>query len=138
MVATTGAKLLPQTAVRNIIEKLLPLTTILTPNIPEADTLYAALVPGPTPTIENELDFQRYVEALYKLLPCPWLLVKGGHCPFTRDGKRAETEDEKEMVVDILFGPGRAIRINSPYQRSRHTHGTGCSLACKLHDACSS
>ncbi|EEY20526.1 phosphomethylpyrimidine kinase THI20 [Verticillium alfalfae VaMs.102] len=59
-----------------------------------------------------------------------WVLVKGGHAPLTKDYKVAGTEDEKSIVVDVLVGRGGVVeRIESAYQRSTNTHGTGCSLA---------
>jgi len=60
------------------------------------------------------------------------VLVKGGHVPFKRDLTIARTEDEKKVVVDVLYGQGHCLRIQSDYYRSSSTHGTGCSLACKL------
>lgn len=52
--------------------------------------------------------------------------------PFRKDLTVAKTDEEKETVVDVLVGPGGSIlRVQSPYQKSTSTHGTGCSLACK-------
>lgn len=75
-------------------------------------------------------DFEAFVKQFAVIVP-EWVLVKGGHCPFTRDGKAAKTEEEKEVIVDLLYRRGTMIKIESPYQSSRHTHGTGCSLACR-------
>jgi hydroxymethylpyrimidine/phosphomethylpyrimidine kinase len=132
MVATTGAKLLPSEALTAMREKLLPQTTIVTPNWPEACLMWkdytGASVEQQTPETVNE--FEAFVKKFAVIVP-EWVLVKGGHCPFTRDGKAAKTEEEKEVVVDLLYRRGTMIKFESPYQSSRHTHGTGCSLACK-------
>jgi hydroxymethylpyrimidine/phosphomethylpyrimidine kinase len=135
MVATTGAKLLPTEALTAMREKLLPLTTIVTPNFPEACLMwkeYTGASEEPQPP-ETVADFEAFVEKFAEIVP-EWVLVKGGHCAFTRDGKAARTEEEKEVVVDLLYGGGTMIKLESPYQSTRHTHGTGCSLACKSTD----
>jgi len=133
MVATTGAKLLPTEALTALREKLLPQTTIVTPNFPEACLMwkeYSKSSQDQQPP-EKVSDFEAFVEKFAEMVP-EWVLVKGGHCPFTRDGNLAKTEAEKEIVVDLLYRRGTMIKFESPYQSSRHTHGTGCSLACKL------
>jgi hydroxymethylpyrimidine/phosphomethylpyrimidine kinase len=132
MVATTGAKLLPTEALTALREKLLPLTTIVTPNFPEASLMWGEYTGNieeqPQPATVG--DFEAFVKKFAEIAP-EWVLVKGGHCPFTRDGKAAKSEEEKEVVVDLLYRRGTLIKFESPYQSSKHTHGTGCSLACK-------
>lgn len=130
MVATTGAKLLPTEALTAMREKLLPRTTIVTPNWPEACLMWREYAGAPEEQQPPETvdDFEAFVKQFAVIVP-EWVLVKGGHCPFTRDGKAAKTEEEKEVIVDLLYRRGTMIKIESPYQSSRHTHGTGCSLA---------
>jgi len=132
MVSTSGSQLLPLKAIRELRELLLPLTTILTPNVPEAKLLLSnAGIPVSDPhSLEDLIDIARKV---YALGP-KWVLVKGGHLPFQKDGKTVARKDEdREKVVDVLVGQeGAAVRIESAYQNSRNTHGTGCSLACKV------
>lgn len=133
MVATTGAKLLPIEALTALREKLLPRTTIVTPNFPEACLMwreYTGVSEDQEQAPETVADFEAFVEKFAEIAP-EWVLVKGGHCPFTRDGKAAKTEQEKEVIVDLLYRRGTMIKLESPYQGSRHTHGTGCSLACE-------
>ena len=128
MVATTGAKLLPSEAIRALRERLLPQTTVLTPNIPEA-RLILEDSGQPHPSVGRVADLETLGRGLGGLGP-RWVLVKGGHCPFTKDGVAARSEEDKEIVVDVLFGEEEPIRIETPYQSSMNTHGTGCSLAC--------
>jgi hydroxymethylpyrimidine/phosphomethylpyrimidine kinase len=134
MVSTSGAKLLPESALTAMRDELFPLTTLLTPNIPEANALWAHMDIDPPP-IHSLADFQNYVESLFAVIDCEWLLVKGGHLPFTASGFVASSARSSEVVVDILYGP-RSLApsptlLRTQYQDSRHTHGTGCSLACK-------
>jgi hydroxymethylpyrimidine/phosphomethylpyrimidine kinase len=134
MVATTGAKLLPESALTAMTNELFPLTTLLTPNIPEANALCTHMNIDPPP-IHRLADFQNYVESLFAVLNCEWLLVKGGHLPFTKSERVASLAVNGEVVVDILYGP-RSLApsptlFRTKYQDTKHTHGTGCSLACK-------
>jgi hydroxymethylpyrimidine/phosphomethylpyrimidine kinase len=133
MVSTSGAQLLPREAIQELSRHLLPLTTVLTPNIPEAMLILSenGANPAAPQQIRSVSDVELIGRQIQALGP-KWVLVKGGHQPFRSDLKAAETEDEKEIVVDVLVGPEEAIlRIQSPYQASTSTHGTGCSLACK-------
>ncbi|KAI0402945.1 Phosphomethylpyrimidine kinase-domain-containing protein [Xylaria palmicola] len=131
MVATTGARLLPAGAVHELRTRLLPLTFILTPNIPEAKLLLTngSETPRDVRRIEDLADLARRLQALGP----KWVLVKGGHVPFKKDGTSATSPEQGEIIVDVLVGPdGDAIRIESPYIDSKNTHGTGCSLAAAI------
>ncbi|KAK4226097.1 Rapamycin-insensitive companion of mTOR, N-term-domain-containing protein [Podospora fimiseda] len=127
MIATSGSALLPSTALTTLREVLLPLTTILTPNIPEARLLLADAGIGHIP-IERIEDLEKIGLAVRSLGP-KWVLIKGGHCPFKKNGEVANEEGEKERVVDCLVGEEEVVWIESPYYDTKHTHGTGCSLA---------
>ncbi|KAF9877898.1 thiamine biosynthesis protein (thi-4) [Colletotrichum karsti] len=128
MIATSGAELLPREAVAELLEGLLKITTVLTPNIPEAKLLLEdAGHKGIEVTCVGDLE---QMAKMVKALGPQWVLVKGGHAPFKADYTVAETEEEKALVVDVLYGDeGELVRIESPYQASTNTHGTGCSLA---------
>ena len=128
MVATSGAQLLPTDAVRVLREKLLPITTILTPNIPEAKLLLKNAGNGqPDPeTLDDLIDI---AIALHALGP-KWVLLKGGHLPLTKERRVAKEASDWQFIVNVLAGD-EVILIESQYQSSRNTHGTGCSLACK-------
>ncbi|KAH8194976.1 hypothetical protein TruAng_010861 [Truncatella angustata] len=127
MVATTGAVLLQPEAVEYMRTLLLPRTFIVTPNIPESKLLLSDAGNEPT-EIHNIDDLETLARETQKLGP-EWILIKGGHVPFKKDGTVARSPEEKELIVDILFGEGKITRFVSPYQDSRNTHGTGCSLA---------
>lgn len=130
MVSTSGAQLLPHEAITQLSQHLLPHTTILTPNIPEA-TLLLTQNGHQVGEIQSVSDVEAMGRKIQQLGP-KWVLVKGGHMPFREDLKVAKTDDEKEIVVDVLVGPeGSVLWVQSPYQKSTSTHGTGCSLACK-------
>ncbi|KAH6693965.1 phosphomethylpyrimidine kinase THI20 [Plectosphaerella plurivora] len=128
MVATSGATLLPREAVHELLSGLLPLTTVLTPNIPEARMLLAE-AGREAVDVRGVEDFETIAKQARALGP-EWVLVKGGHAPLNKEYKIAATEEDKALVVDVLCGPDDVVyRIESPFQKSEHTHGTGCSLA---------
>lgn len=152
MIATTGAALLPSSALRALRERLFPLATVVTPNVPEARLLLKdALDSGDfgndfsfTWPVEGVEDLESMARTLLSLGDAAagkgpqWVLVKGGHTPFRRkDYKVASIDEEKQVVVDVLVGreePGgdvEVVRIETEWMESRNTHGTGCSLACE-------
>ena len=130
MVATSGAQLLPTEAVYNLRVNLLPLTTILTPNIPEARLLLenAGLEAPQTNSLDDIINIARVVQSLGPR----YVLVKGGHLPLTKDGRVSKEEADRHTIVDILYDGREATIYKTDYLASKNTHGTGCSLACKL------
>ena len=130
MVSTSGSRLLAKEAVRELRDDLLPNCTILTPNVPEALLLLSdAGKPAEEPkNVEGLIDLAKALQAMGP----KYVLLKGGHLPFKADGTVAETDAERVLMVDVLFGEGEVTRIETTYSKSRNTHGTGCSLACKM------
>jgi len=112
MVATSGAKLLQDDAVEMLKTRLLPLASLVTPNLPEAEALTGRTVA----TRDEAADAAR---ALADTLGCS-VLIKGGH----GSGERAE---------DVLFDGSTLTRISTPRIDSPlSTHGTGCSLSAAI------
>ncbi|KAL2112122.1 hypothetical protein VUR80DRAFT_8490 [Thermomyces stellatus] len=132
MVSTSGGRLLPEDAVRAVTGLLVPHATVLTPNIPEAKLL-AELAEGAEPLAEiSSVDDLEKMAARIQSLGPKWVLLKGGHLPLTKDftvAKAGEEDRQPAIVVDVLYGEGKSIRIESPYRDSKNTHGTGCTLA---------
>ncbi|KAI8936893.1 hypothetical protein NX059_006125 [Plenodomus lindquistii] len=127
MVSTSGSQLLPEDAVSTLIDELLPLTTILTPNLPEAMLLLkmAGMSIRDPETVD---DIVAIATSLHKLGP-QWVLLKGGHLPLTKGRSVSKGEQDREVVLNILAGEGSVALMESEYLHSRNTHGTGCSLA---------
>ena len=122
MISTSGSHLIPSTAVNAYLTNLLPYTTLLTPNIPEA--LQLAKLSGvdfgqiTSITPETLSQISRFLSR-----KVPWVLLKGGHAPVIRNGKR--------VIVDTLVHKdGKSIDFISDFSESKNTHGTGCTLAC--------
>jgi hydroxymethylpyrimidine/phosphomethylpyrimidine kinase len=109
MIATSGASLLEEDAVEALRRDLLPLASLITPNLPEAEVLLGK----PIVTPEEQ---QEAARALADLFGCA-VLVKGGHAA----GMCAE---------DMLFDGERLSLLSSPrIDEPLSTHGTGCSLS---------
>lgn len=130
MVSTSGAHLLPESAISTLIEKLLPLTTVLTPNLPEAELLLK-IAGVNTKAPENVDDIVSMAKRIRQLGP-KYVLLKGGHLPFTKGRLVSKGEEEKEIVLNVLVGEDEVTMMESGYLHSRNTHGTGCSLACEF------
>lgn len=114
MVATSGGKLLNLGAERALVEKLLPLAEVITPNIPEAECLCGF-------SVQSKEDMLKAAEVISNNLPGA-VLIKGGH--FT------------EGADDLLYNKGKALWIVGERIATDNTHGTGCTLssaiACNL------
>ena len=116
MVATSGAKLISDEAVAVLQERLLPLATLITPNLPEA----AALLGHP---VGPGAGMRAAARELAERFGCA-VLVKGGHAVVDGEGGSAE---------DVLFDGRRGRVFGKPVvPHPVSTHGTGCSLAAAL------
>ena len=108
MVATSGDPLLAADAVRTIVEELLPLAALVTPNLPEAAILVGERV-------DDEAGMRHAARALVEM-GAGAALLKGGHL----------AGDE---LADVLYD-GREWRVwRRPRIDTPHTHGTGCTLS---------
>lgn len=108
MVAKGGARLLDDPAIAALRRDLLPLATLLTPNIPEAEALTGLTIP-------DHAAARRAALALLEL-GAQAVLLKGGHM-------------QGSVVQDILATPAGIEVIEASRIDTRHTHGTGCTLA---------
>ena len=108
MVAKGGARLIETEAVEALKRLLIARAEVVTPNIPEAEVLCGA-------TIGDIAEMRAAGETLLAL-GCRAVLVKGGHLT-------------REIVPDVLVTAAGARVWESPRMMTRHTHGTGCTLA---------
>ena len=109
MVAKGGARLLREDATRVLVERLLPMAALLTPNLPEAEVLTGI-------SASSVDDLPRLADALLTL-GASAVLVKGGHLP-------------GDTVVNLLrTADGAEHRFEGPRIVTRSTHGTGCTLS---------
>jgi hydroxymethylpyrimidine/phosphomethylpyrimidine kinase len=113
MVATSGDVLLALEAVQAVREALLPLATVITPNLPEAAILLGTEQAGSEDEMVNQ------ATALLRAAGCHAVLIKGGH-------------SMGETAVDILVSASGVERFSRPRVATRHSHGTGCTLSAAI------
>ena len=107
MVATSGSALMKNDAVQTLIEELLPLSTLVTPNIPEAQVLTGL-------TIETKEDMVMAAKQMGDRYHCA-VLLKGGH--------------SINDANDLLYAKGEWIWFEGKRIHNPNTHGTGCTLS---------
>jgi hydroxymethylpyrimidine kinase/phosphomethylpyrimidine kinase len=110
MVAKGGDRLLTDEAIAVVKKRLIPLATVLTPNLDEAGVLLGR-------PVRKKADMEPAARDLHAL-GAKAILLKGGHLP--------------EEPRDVLFDGQEFCHFSAPRIASPHTHGTGCSLASAL------
>ena len=108
MIATSGDRLLDRDAEQTIMDHLLPLADLVTPNLDEAAILIGAPV--------DSLDSMRRAAQMLVELGAKAALVKGGHL-------------QAEELVDVLFDGTEFREWKRPRLDTCSTHGTGCTLS---------
>lgn len=107
MIATSGAKLIEDEAINSIQQKLFPLATVITPNIPEAEVLSQMSIK----TEEDMIKSAKIISEKYGIA----VLCKGGH--------------SLNDANDLLYQDGTYKWIKGKRVDNKNTHGTGCTLS---------
>lgn len=107
MISKSGYSLLKPDAKSTLIEKLLPIATIVTPNIPEAEKIVGN-------KIETIGDMEKAAEKIFDMGPKN-VLVKGGHL--------------QDIATDVLFDGKNIVHLEGRKIPTKNTHGTGCTLS---------
>lgn len=110
MTATAGSSLLKNTALKALTEELLPISDIVTPNIPESCILSAR-------NIENSDDMVSAAKIISDTYKCS-VLIKGGH--------------NISDANDFLYSNGKGTWFIGKHINNPNTHGTGCTLSSAL------
>ena len=114
MVATSGSKLISDEAKDTLINRLLPLGTIITPNIPEAEVLSGRKIKSDEDMINAAKEISKNIDSA--------ILIKGGHYD--------------KNANDLLYDNGEIFWFKGDRVDTNNTHGTGCTLssaiACNL------
>ena len=111
MVASSGDSLLDRDAERDILERLVPLAMLVTPNLDEARLLTGI---GPETTDDMERAGQRLLEAGARAV-----LIKGGHA-------------KGDTLIDVLITRDSVRHFSHPRIATTSTHGTGCTLSAAI------
>ncbi|MCT4781545.1 MULTISPECIES: bifunctional hydroxymethylpyrimidine kinase/phosphomethylpyrimidine kinase [Exiguobacterium] len=111
MVAKGGHGLLRKDAEQALLEHLLPLATLVTPNIPEIERMIGR-------TVQSLSDMEQATVELAKR-PGGAILLKGGHL-------------EGQQAIDLLYTQGNHYVYEQKRLTRQHTHGTGCTLSAAI------
>jgi hydroxymethylpyrimidine/phosphomethylpyrimidine kinase len=136
--SSSGQQLMEETALDALIQELLPLAQLLTPNIPEAETLTRN-------KITSEADM-RLAAVTIRELGVKAVLIKGGHLkkqeaadsrqgggsPTVREGSKAEPQDESDEALDVLDNEGKVTVFRDRRVSGVDLHGTGCILSAAI------
>jgi hydroxymethylpyrimidine kinase/phosphomethylpyrimidine kinase len=144
--STSGFDLIDDAALRALIEKLFPLSSVITPNIAEAERIARI-------KIENVFDIRRAARIMQNF-GARAVLIKGGHLPFAgaeyesssaeltseaRSPKNEEqkiegqkTKDEKRKAIDFMFVGEQEFTFSADFIETDATHGTGCTFAAAI------
>ena len=116
MIAKSGDALLERPAIGALRDALLPLATLITPNLPEAGVLLGQRAADDLKTM------RRHAERLREAMAhdgSRWVLLKGGHLPASE-------------AIDVLHDGDRMIELRAARIETKNTHGTGCTLSAAL------
>lgn len=107
MISKSGFDLMKAEAKETLIQRLIPLATIVTPNLPEAEVIVGR-------KITNLAEMEEAAHMIYEM-GAKNVLVKGGHL--------------ENDATDLLFDGKRTVKLESQRIQTKNTHGTGCTLS---------
>jgi hydroxymethylpyrimidine/phosphomethylpyrimidine kinase len=113
MIATSRASLLKSSALSTLLDKLLPLATLVTPNLDEAGVLMGGKA------LNSVEDMRRSARWIQEQFGCA-ALVKGGHLSGLKD------------AIDIFYDGKNEWLLSAPFIRGIATHGTGCTYSAAI------
>jgi hydroxymethylpyrimidine kinase/phosphomethylpyrimidine kinase len=128
--STSGFDLIDDEALRVLIERLFPLSVVITPNIPEAERIAQM-------KIQNADDIKK-AALIMQSQGAKNVLIKGGHIPISKfgiwnleseQGKNQMSENGSRKAFDFLFMDEDLKIFEAEYIETNATHGTGCTLA---------
>lgn len=123
--STSGFDLIDDAALRVLIEKLFPLSTVITPNIPEAERIARM-------KIESVEDIRKSA-AIMQSQGARNVLIKGGHLPISdADFENPKSETQNPKAIDFLFMDDKEYKFEANFIETTATHGTGCTFAAAI------
>lgn len=109
--ATSGSSLLKSSAEQALMKHLIPMATVVTPNVPEAEMLCGCCIRSHADQVDAAVEISKAFNTA--------CILKGGHMPGNR-------------MIDVLCSQGKIHKVNKPKIFARETHGTGCTLSAAL------
>ena len=114
MIAKGGRTMMQEAAKQALVKRLLPLTRVLTPNIPEAESLAQLKI--------RSIAGMKKAAAVISDLGVENVVIKGGHLPGRRNSGS----------IDILYDGNQYYEFSADWIETKNTHGTGCTYASAL------
>ncbi|MBU9719988.1 MULTISPECIES: bifunctional hydroxymethylpyrimidine kinase/phosphomethylpyrimidine kinase [Bacillaceae] len=111
MIAKGGASLLTENSTKALINELLPLATVATPNIPEAEAIVGREI--------TSIDDRKQAAKDFLSMGVKSVVIKGGH----------DSDGHSEATTDLFFDGSTYHYFQYPRVDTKNTHGTGCSFA---------
>ena len=109
MIAKSGDALLSKDACRNVIEKLIPLAAVVTPNIHEAEAMLGMKI--------HSTDDMKRAGMMIRDMGCAWVVVKGGHM------------EGDARATDIIYNGDEFFMLSGERYNTKNSHGTGCTFS---------
>ena len=109
MIAKSGDSLLSEDAGKCVIQYLIPLAAVVTPNIHEAEAMLDIRI--------NTIDDMKKAGAMIRDMGCDWVVIKGGHM-----------ENEK-MATDVAYDGKEYFLLSEERCNTKNSHGTGCTFS---------
>jgi hydroxymethylpyrimidine/phosphomethylpyrimidine kinase len=116
MISTSGARLLKPVATKILLDELIPLAHLVTPNLHEAQILLNR-------SIETINEARTAAQDIYKKFKCP-VLLKGGHL------------SGLSQALDFFYDGSEELLLNAPFIKGISTHGTGCTYSAAIAGYC--
>jgi len=109
MIAKSGDSLLSKDACKTVINELIPLSKVVTPNIHEAESILNM-------NINSLEDMKKAGKNIYEM-GCEWVVIKGGHM------------DEDENATDVVYNGKEYFLLSEHRYNTKNSHGTGCTFS---------
>ncbi|MGD9157877.1 MAG: bifunctional hydroxymethylpyrimidine kinase/phosphomethylpyrimidine kinase [Desulfobacteraceae bacterium] len=109
MIAKSGDSLLSKDACKSVIHELIPLATVVTPNIHEAEEILDMDI--------NSMDDMKRAGVEIRDMGCDWVVVKGGHM------------EDDEKATDVVYNGDEYFILSEARYNTKNCHGTGCSFS---------
>jgi len=124
LISSAGNRLMDEDAIAVLIKELFPLSRLVTPNIPEAETLTGMRI-----TSEAEM---RMAAAQIRKMGAPAVLVKGGHLVQEAEGRAQEQGNDSKLSIDVLDDDGMVTVLSEERVEGVVLHGSGCILSAAI------
>ncbi|MBN1275892.1 MAG: bifunctional hydroxymethylpyrimidine kinase/phosphomethylpyrimidine kinase [Deltaproteobacteria bacterium] len=109
MIAKSGDSLLTKDACNRLINELIPLAAVVTPNIQEAEAILDTRI--------DSIEDMKKAGAMIRAMGCGWAVIKGGHM------------EQGEEAIDVVYNGEEYFLLSEKRYKTKNCHGTGCTFS---------